>query len=246
MFRIKAFLNTRIKLLFILSLILNILIFGVLIFAVFKYKQISKNLSSEQNLVIQNQNLEKSRMNGTMVIQSEADKSFDEVIGSKEIGSLNTQKLSGLKFSKSTYDYRTTFDNLTAEAADGITITIERIENNSPYLVLYSPSEWLGVMSIKDLVAPIVSGYVDPKLYNSKINGVNFAKRYMYYPGSFKLQYDTVIASEDREHLYYLTVSSDWETGPEDKAADPVEWYAKHPSEKFQKLESFMKELILN
>ncbi len=244
MFGIKTFFANKTKYILPTSLILNLILLGVFTFTLVKSKQISKNLSAVQNQAGQSQILEKSRMNGTLVLQSEDNKSFNEVIGPKELGNLNTNKLSSLKFSKSTYDYKTTFDRFTAETADGIFITIEKIDDNSPYLVLYSPSEWLGVMSIKDLVAPVVTGYVDPKLYNSKINGLNFARRYMYYPGSFKLQYDTVIESADREHLYYLTFSSDWETGPEDKAADPAQWYSEHPSEKFQKLESFIKDLV--
>jgi len=243
MINFRAFHVNKVRYFLPLSIVLNLILIGAITFSLIESKQLSEELLKIESQTTQNQKLEKSRMNGTIVSQTGDNINFDEMIDSKELNEFNTNKLSGFKFSKFTYDYKTTIDVFSAEVENGISITIEKIENSPPYLARFSPSEWSGVMSIEDLVEPIIGGNVDPKLYNVKINDMNFARSYKYYPGFTKLQYATVVESKDMEHLYYLTFNSDWEA-IDRKSVDPVEWFSKHPSEKFEKLETFMKDIV--
>ena len=240
---LKTFFSEKIKVFLFVSIVVNLLLVSTFLFILIKYQKVSENLSSVQDQINKTDKLERSRMNGVFAKQEEGNKKLNELVNEGDLGNLDIKQLSELEFSKTIIDYRTSFDKFSTETNDGINIYIEKIENRPPYLSVYSPSEFLGLTNIDSLVTPFVYGTIDPKVYNSKIGSMNFAKSYEYYPVSYQLRYETVMESKDQEYLYHITFNSDWEDVG-DKSIKPDEWFSKHPSEKFKKLEDFMKSVV--
>lgn len=152
---------------------------------------------------------------------------------------------SGIKFESILEKYETKTD-------DDIVITIEKIQNKSPYIVSHRlVSEFSGFSSIRELVEPVENNYFEGTIYNKKVNDQYFIRNYYpFKPGcSVKLMYETVILGENREYVYYVKLSSGWEdvcslNNEEYTSAMlyPDIWFKKHQSEKFNLLDKFVKE----
>ncbi len=237
--------DSKMKYLLYASIFFNFVFTVVFFIFTTQLKQITLIVSSNQNELNDNQNMDKKRTNGTLILETEKDKSFDDLVSKNDLVEINKGKFATLGFTRTLFDYKTEFEKYSATDKSGVVVTIEKIKDEPPYLVQFTPSEWLGVRSIEGLAALVTSNYADPEVYNEKINGINFSKQYVGYPGSFKQQYATVFKDNRSEYLYYLTISSDWEIAPEDKSVDPAVWYKTHPSEKFKALESFIEDIVV-
>jgi hypothetical protein len=245
----------------LLKVISAILFFSLLVNIIFiikystlttKDKKISQELNKTQQQIKNKENMDKSRMNGTVVLKGEENVNFEKTIQSSQLPRIGISDIKNIKFNKNTYNFESTFDRFFTTTKDGIEISIEKIKKESPYLVLYYPSEWLGVMSIEPLVRYVITGSTpDSKIYNTEINGIYYAKNYGFFKpsGSVGLSYETVQESQDYNFLYYYRFSI-WEGfNISDKdyynaVSNPNGWFSKNPSAKFMKLDAFIKENV--
>lgn len=249
MIKIVSFVTSHVRTMAIVSITLNIILIGSGVFLFIKNNNISNTASSSQKLLDEIQKVESSRMNGVFTKNGAEHINIKDIIEAKNLSKLNLAALSNLEFSSGTYDYRNKFDYFWAGGVDNIYVDIEKMTRGSTYLIP-TRSEFLGVSSIDDLARAASIGYYDPKIFNSKVNGIPFSKFYFNDQIGLAegLTYRTVLRGSD-DNFYYISLTA-WENIMKDDGEynyemrdTPEVWFKNHPSEKFNQLESLVSQL---
>lgn len=212
--------------------------------------KISQELGDMQKQREQANIEKKSRMNGVGALDHKENVLFSEVVKQIQSGELTLTGLSDTPFTQETLNFEETFISFRTKTPDGITISIEKIDKSPPYLIPVQFSEWGGVHDIESLARHIIQGTEpDPTIYNTKINGIAYAKHWGYFPGSLYLVYETVQPGTDDFLLHYQFHIGENLFGLKDDdwnrvRNDPEKWLDENPSANFAKLEAFIKENV--
>jgi len=239
------------KKVFILSLLVNILLVVICVVSFIRITKISQEIDAIQKQKEQAEIEKKSRTNGVGGVDQKENVPFEEIAKQIKSRELTLTGLENTPFTQTTLIFEETFTSFETKTPDGISISIEKINQSPPYLVPIHFTEWGGVQDIEPLVRHIIQGTEpDPTIYNTKINGIAYAKHWGHFPGTTFMVYETVQPSiygdsylhyqfDIGEDLFGLK-DGDWK----EIQNDPEKWFDKNPSAKFAKLEAFIRENI--